>query len=195
MGKLIFSFVLLLLTVPGFSQKTKILNGDLSFLKEASSVHLSFTYDDLMVGKMKEKDYISKRKSEAEKKEAGSGEKWEESWKNDRTRTFEPFFEKRINEEVENISFSSNNPAEITLNVATTFIEPGFNVGVASKNAYINLTYTFSDKNGKNLATIEMLKIPGRDAMGVDFDTSWRISEAYNKAAKELGKMIKKTIK
>ncbi|MGJ7031130.1 hypothetical protein GGU45_001623 [Niabella hirudinis] len=31
---------------------------------------------------------------------------------------------------------------------------------------------------------------PGRDAMGVDFDTSWRISEAYAKAGKSLSKYI-----
>ena len=193
--KLLLTPILSLLLICAVqAQKTKVTSGTLDFLKNAKNVHLTYSYDDLKVGKMSETDYIKKRVADAEKREAGSGAKWEESWKGDRSRSYQPFFETKINETVKTIRFSPEDQGDYNLNVATSFIEPGFNVGVASKSAYINLVFTFTDQAGNALATIDMQKVPGRDAVGADFDTSWRISEAYEKAAKELGKLINKAI-
>jgi len=78
--------------------------------------------------------------------------------------------------------------------VETTFTEPGYNIGVMSKVASINLKITFVDKAGKKLAIMTIEKVPGRDAMGFDYDTGVRIEEAYAKAGKSVGKFIDKKI-
>jgi hypothetical protein len=78
--------------------------------------------------------------------------------------------------------------ATYTVIFKTTFIEPGFNVGVARKNASINAEAIFVESaNPENvLAKVSIENSPGRDAMGYDFDTGYRIQEAYAKAGKEL---------
>ena len=92
------------------------------------------------------------------------------------------------------INFDQNNKANYTMIVETTFTEPGFNVGVMSKVASINLKITFVDKSGKEMAKMTIDKVPGRDAMGFDYDTGVRIEEAYAKAGKSVGKFIDKKI-
>ena len=84
--------------------------------------------------------------------------------------------------------------ASYTFIVKTTRIEPGFNVGVMRKNAEIDLVVDIVETANPStvLATVEILKSPGRDVVGVDFDSSWRIAEAYAKAGKELGQFIAK---
>ena len=74
------------------------------------------------------------------------------------------------------------------LNNEIHFIEPGFNVGVARKNAFINGEAIFVESaNHENiLAKVSIENSPGRDAFGYDFDTGLRIQEAYAKAGKEL---------
>ena len=59
------------------------------------------------------------------------------------------------------------------------------------KPAYINAELIYIDKkSGETLATMEITKVPGRDAMGYDFDTGYRLQEAYAKLGKETGKYI-----
>jgi len=79
------------------------------------------------------------------------------------------------------------------MNVHTTFIEPGYNVGVSRKPAFINLEISIS-KAGEELVHILILKSPGGGAMGYDFDAGYRIAEAYAKAAKSLGKYLTKNL-
>ena len=78
------------------------------------------------------------------------------------------------------------------MKVVTTFIEPGYNVGVSRKNAPIDLEITIFeiDKPDNILATFTVLKSPGKMIFGTDFDTESRIAEAYAKAAKEFGQML-----
>ena len=45
-----------------------------------------------------------------------------------------------------------------------------------------------------SLAVMKINKVPGRDAMGFDYDTGVRIEEAYAKAGKSIGKFIDKEI-
>ncbi len=42
------------------------------------------------------------------------------------------------------------------------------------------------------IAVIEMTNVPGRGAMGNDYDTGYRISEAYAKCGKSLGALLVK---
>ncbi len=181
---------LLCLTTLAYSQKIKTVQGDLAPLKTISAINVEFTYDHLSVGKFKnEEDYIAKKTEEYNKKEPGRGDKWAAAWKEDRTRAYEPKFLELF---LKTSNLSNKKDAQYTLIFHTTFIEPGFNVGAWRKNAYIDATVTIVETANRNaiVAVLSVDNAPGRDVMGVDYDTSWRISEAYAKAGKSLAKYI-----
>jgi len=76
-------------------------------------------------------------------------------------------------------------------------IEPGFNVGVVRRSASINVDIALVETGnpGNSLSEISITKVPGSDVMGFDFDSGWRISEAYAKLGKTLAKYIIKSTK
>ncbi|MVT10093.1 hypothetical protein [Chitinophaga tropicalis] len=189
-----------LLTATSFTvnaQKIKLTEGDLSVLKGQTEINTEFNYDHVSVGDYKEeKDYIERKKSDYNKKEPGSGDKWEIAWKSDRQARFEPRF---------NESFTDAGPikagkfpaAKYTLIFKTTFIEPGFNVGVARKKATMDgeaWIVETADK-GKVVAKLSVDKAPGRLAFGADFDTGVRIMESYATAGKQLANFVEKETK
>jgi len=184
------------------AQKIKVTKGDLSFLKGQTSVLLEFDYSSMAVGKFdKEEDYVNKKVAEMNDKKPGSGDEWHEKWVADRDGRFHPKFEELCNKYTSkaNCNFDQTNiNAKYTAIVKVTFTEPGFNVGVVRKDASIDLEISFVETaNHDNvLAVMTMTKVPGRDAMGNDYDTGYRISEAYAKAGKEFGAyLVKKAFK
>lgn len=180
----------LFITLAATAQKIKKTQGDFTPLKSEKSINIEFKYDGLAVGKFKnEAEYVTKKTEEYNKKEAGKGDKWATDWKGDRPRAYEPQF---IEQFVEKSGLKNEKNAKYTLIFQTTFIEPGFNVGAWRKNASINATATIVETANPNniLAVINIDNAPGRDAMGFDYDTSWRISEAYAKAGKSLANYI-----
>jgi len=81
------------------------------------------------------------------------------------------------------------------MNIHTTFIEPGFNVGITRKPAFINAEIRFRESgSGKEVAVITVQNCPGRDAVGFDFDTGYRLEEAYAKLGKSLAGFILKKL-
>jgi hypothetical protein len=178
-----------------FAQKIKVQSGKLSALSGIKKIKIEYDYSDLSVGKFdKEEDYITKRVTEMNKKEAGTGDRWKENWFKDREARYEPKFEELFAKNTEPVESGKDVESNIIMNVHTIFIEPGFNVGVTRRPSLINLVITFT-KDGEELTIITMNKCPGSDVMGADFDTGWRISEAYAKAGKSLGKYLKKFLK
>ena len=175
-----------------FGQKMKVQSGNLSSLKGIKKIKIVYDYSDLSVGKFDdEADYIAKRVSEMNDKEAGTGDTWKENWIKDREARYEPKFEELFSKYTEPIESGKDIESEVVMNVHTIFIEPGFNVGVSRRPSLINLVVTFT-KSEEQLVVIAIDKCPGSDVMGADFDTSWRISEAYAKAGKSLGKYLMK---
>lgn len=193
--KHVLSLMLVCLVIVGYGQKIKLLEGDLAPLKGQTSVKTEFKYE-MSVGKFdKEQDYIAKKKSELNEKEAGRGDTWEQSWVSDRQDRFEPQF-RELFSKYSDISTVGDN-ADYTLIFKTIKTEPGFNVGVASKPAFIDgeAWIVESKDPSKVVAKISVVKAPGRDVMGFDYETGARLQEAYAKAGKELGAFLKKNIK
>jgi hypothetical protein len=193
--KHVISLMLVCLVIVGYGQKIKLLEGDLAPLKGQTSVKTEFQYE-MSVGKFdKEEDYIAKKKSELNEKEAGRGDTWEQSWVSDRQDRFEPQF-RELFSKYSDISTVGDN-ADYTLIFKTVKTEPGFNVGIASKPAFIDgEAWIVESKNPSNVvAKISVVKAPGRDVMGFDYETGARLQEAYAKAGKELGAFLKKNIK
>ena len=194
--KNVLFIALFCVSLSGYAQKIKLIEGDLSALKGQKAVKTEFNYDDMSVGKFpKEADYIAQKKTDLDKKEPGRGDKWAETWVSDRQERFEPQFRELFAKYAEMSTVGEDSP--YTLIFKTTRTEPGWNIGITRASAFIDAEAWIVDSkdHGKVLAKISVLKSPGRDAMGYDFETGARLQEAYAKAGKELGAFIKKSTK
>ncbi len=177
------------------AQKIKLVSGKLGFLKSEKTIAIEYDYSQMGVGKFKdEQDYLNKKSEEYNKKEPGKGDQWVQAWKNDRATRFQPKFEELLNKNTVKLGPVFGGGATgtpVVMVVKTTFTEPGYNVYVSRQPAMINLEVTFK-KDGADAAKITLFGAPGSTFGGYDFDTGTRISEAYAKAGKELGKFITK---
>lgn len=192
--RIISVMAVLLISMTSFGQKIKIESGKMSALKGITDLKIEYDYTNLGVGKFDvEADYVAKKVADMNEDEAGTGDNWHEAWLNDRPTRYEPKFEELLADYADFINSGQEVESEYLMNVHTTFIEPGFNVGVARKPAYINLEISIS-KAGDELVNILVIKSPGGGAMGYDFDAGYRIQEAYAKAAKSLGKYMTKNL-
>ncbi len=167
------------------------------FLRGQSKLDVKFDYSNLSVGSFgNEEDYIEEKVEEKNKQEPGSGEEWLKEWKGNREKRYEPEFLKMLNKSIVSDkglrAGKDQDDAEYLMIVKTTYMDGGFNVGVVRQNAKINLDITFVAKDDPNdvLAQLKMIEVPGRGAMGYDFTTGVRITEAYALAGKELGKYL-----
>jgi hypothetical protein len=188
--KMAVTVLLIALCIPATAQKIKLVSGDLAPLKDQKELNVEFTYDHLSVGKDSEEDYIRKKTAEYNKKEEGKGDTWAKAWKDDRPMRYEPKFDSLFNDNGDMKAGSFPN-AKYTMIFHTTFIEPGFNVGVARKNSYIDAEATIVETADRNkvVAKISMEDAPGR-MMGFDFDTGMRIMESYAVSGKKLAKFL-----
>ena len=190
-----------LLTMVFFSmnlsaQKIKTKEGDLSVLKDQTSINIEFTYENISVGKFdKESDYIAKKKNEYNAKESGRGDMWAKNWINDRQARYEPKFMDLF---VISSKMTISKDAKYTLIYKTKSIEPGYNIGGGMmiggrKNASVDADVWIvetADKT-KKVAVITVDNAPGGVWGGYDYDTGTRIAESYAIAGKKLGKYIK----
>ncbi|MCK5856779.1 MAG: hypothetical protein KAG64_04775 [Bacteroidales bacterium] len=178
------------------AQKIKMVSGKLDFLKGQNELLVEFAYPEhLNIGKMTEADYITKKTEAAEEKKAGDGERWLKLWKGDRAENYHPKFIELLNDGLASKKVhigEENSQAKYKMVVTTVFIEPGYNIGISRSNAYVNLEISFYEiGNNKELAKFTIMKSPGR-AGGADFDSGFRIGEAYAKAAKSFAKFLLK---
>lgn len=107
----------------------------------------------------------------------------------------EPKFEELINKVTEKkaILFSREaKDAKYMMVILTKNMDPGFNVGVMRRPAYINFEIRIVEKINpeKTLATIQVLNATGQDAMGFDFDAGYRYGESFAKCGKMVGKLL-----
>jgi hypothetical protein len=178
-----------------FAQKVILQSGKLDALKGEKSLKLEFVYDASVGKYAKESEYISAKKEEYNKKEAGKGDKWEEAWNGDKVGRYEPAFRTKLLEVLSEKGINSigkDVDAKYTMIVKTTRIEPGWNIYIQKRFAEIDAEVTIVETANKNnvIAKMELVKMPGRTYGSQDLDTGVRLSEAYEKAAKDLGKFI-----
>ena len=200
--KKIVLFVLIQLVISGIclhAQKIILKSGSFDFLKGQKAILVKYDYSNLSVGKFdKEDDYIAQKVADYNKDEAGKGDKWKEAWFNDRPKRYEPKFEELFNNYMKEKDLQCGQTlpgATFEMNIHTTFIEPGFNIGISRKPAYINVDIRFLESgSGKEVAVVTVDNCPGRDAVGFDFDTGYRLEEAYAKLGKSLSGFILKKL-
>lgn len=186
------SFLLVAATTTSYAQKIKLIEGKLPNLANEKTINLEYGYNNMAVGKYdKEADYVREKTEEYNKKEPGRGDNWAKSWVADRENRFQPKFEELFMK-YSDMTFSSE--AKYTIIFNTTFMEPGFNIGITRKNATMSgdaLIVETANKS-KILAKISVDKAPGGALWGTDLDTGTRIAETYATAARALAKFVKK---
>lgn len=176
------------------SQTIKLIEGDLKFLKGQDEIGITFTYDENMkIGSGTEAEYIKKKMADAEEKEAGGGEKWKAAWYDDRTTHFQPKFIEVFEHYAEKkavVLLENDDNTTYTMVVHTTFIEPGFNVGMMSKKASVNLIVSIVETANPSQVKLKykILKSPGT----AYYDLGVRVGESYAKAGKEFAKLLLK---
>lgn len=202
--KRLFILAFLMLTVnASFAAVVKLTSGSLDALKQESAVNVVYSYEGMRVGKfVNEKDYVDKKVAEFNQKEAGRGDRWRQAWVDDRASRFQPKFEELLNKQFsgskQSLQFGAHPDAKYTLILKTTFMEPGWDVGISAHPALVSATVLLVEtKNQTN--TVASLTITKAKGMGVwegqNYDAGGRLQESYAKAGKELGILIRKKIK
>ncbi|CAM3609211.1 hypothetical protein [Zobellia roscoffensis] len=191
---------LLVVSATTYAQKMKVKEGDIKNLKDISAYTLEFDYSNLEIPKFdSEEDFLADKMAKREEKEAGTGEKFKESWFADREERYEPKFIESFNKRFDDGEVSvSMDAADYTMKIHTTKIYAGYNVGIVRKNAEISTVITvYETANPTNVlleGTYE--DVQGYGAMGNDYNSGYRISECYAKLAKNIaGYIIKKALK
>ncbi len=191
---ILLALAVILMATPSFGQKIKVTEGKVNALEGVTKMKIVYDYSNLGVGKFEvEDEYIAEKVTEMNEDEAGTGDEWKEAWFNDRPTRYEPKFEELFSKYAPFIEAGQETDAEVIMHIHTTFIEPGFNVGVARKPASINLEVTFA-KGDAGLVKLDILNAPGSGGAGFDFDAGFRISEAYAKAGKSLARYLEKNL-
>lgn len=174
-------------------------SGDVSVLSGEKTVNVQYDYSEFGVGKFAtEKEYLDKKSAEYNAKEPGKGDEWKKNWVADRKNRYEPKFEELFNKGMEGkgLKAESGSGAKYTFIVHTTYVEPGFNVGVMRKNAYLNYKVDLVETGGKKtVAEIILSNVAGGQFGGFDYDSGTRIAESYAKAGKLLAAFLEKQLK
>lgn len=180
--------------------KTKLLEGDPSALK-GKKVKTVLTFDDAQVSKYKvgfgkkipESQFIDDKKAKINDKDPGKGDEWAKKWEADKVNLYPNAFQVKYNEMgKETGSSATSDDADVILTIHTNYIEPGYFIGIDKTPAIINAECTFTDKSGALIVKYMISNCPGQ-AFGLgDIDTGARMSEAYEKLAKEVFQAISK---
>jgi len=191
----------------GFSQKLK--SGDLSGLKGQKVINLQFDYSKMKVGKYdNEEEYIKNATADRNKKKEGSGEAWAVKWRADETGRYPGAFGDAFNNKADacGLELKENaTDARFTLIVHTVFLEQGVEAIVAAKASEVELVVDLVETKApdKAIASIESsgkgsttrMSVGGAPVSKETYDAGLRISQAYETAAKSLGKFICKELK
>lgn len=183
------------------AQRVEVRSGNVDVLSGQKTINVEYDYSSFGVGKFAtEQEYLDKKAGEYNAKEAGKGDAWKKTWVDDRKDKYEPKFEELLNKGLADkgiMAVNGNSGAKYTFIVRTTFVEPGFNVGVVRKNAAVDFVIDVvesANKSGK-VAGIALSKVPGGQFGGYDFETGVRIAESYAKAGKTLAAFLDKQLK
>ncbi|MBP0905236.1 hypothetical protein ACFSKN_11335 [Mariniflexile gromovii] len=201
MKKQVSIILVLFCTTFMFAQKADILKGDWKNLKGIKEFNLVFDYSNLEIPKFEnEEAFLKDKMDKRNEKEPGDGERFKKSWFADREDRYEPKFIESFNKRWENNEVQVGKDladAEYTIKIHTTFMYPGYNVGVMRQNSKIDAILSFykNDNPSEIIFEIKYTKAEGYGAFGNDYNSGYRISEAYAKLAKTFAAHLEKKAK
>lgn len=198
MKKTIATFLLLsCIATLSFAQSIVLTSGSVDFIKDQKVIDFSFSYEEMLVGKLTEQEYVDKKTSEYNKKEDGKGEEWKKAWYGDRTERFEPKFLELFDKYMSEVGIAAGTEgAKYRIEINTDFTEPGWNVGVMRQNASVDLSCKVKNiETGEQVASIRIRNASANNFWGTDFTSGYRVQETYAKAGRELAKFLIKKAK
>lgn len=192
MKKILTFTTFCLLSMSFYAQSITLTSGSLDPLKGEKVIKFEFTYDEMIVGKLTEQEYVDKKVADYNNKEAGRGDEWRKNWVEDRGNRFEPKFLELFDKYMKDIGVASGDEgANYVIVFNTEFTEPGFNVGVVRRNASIDMSGKILHiESGDHIASIKIKNASANSFSGMDFDTGYRIQESYAKAGREFAKFL-----
>lgn len=193
------TLLLVLFTAVMYSQKIKLKQGSLDFVKGQKEINVEFVYDNMKLLKknLTNDEYVKEHSAELEEKTKGKGKSWEKSWYASRELIFAPKFLELMNRyfyEDHGIYFGEGlTDANYTLIVETIWIYPGWDAGVMKQHAKVTVLLKFVETGNRDnvLSEVTSENAPG-DQWGSSFDNEDRIGEGYAKTGKSFAKYILK---
>ncbi|UWX55297.1 hypothetical protein NYZ99_01440 [Maribacter litopenaei] len=110
---------------------------------------------------------------------------------------YHPKFIESFNKRFDNGELAvTEDAADYTMEIHTSKIYPGYNVGIVRHNAEIDATFTIYKTGEKDnvLFSGSYRDVQGNGAMGYDYNSGYRISECYAKLAKNIAKEFDKKV-
>ncbi|HSD13999.1 MAG TPA: hypothetical protein VLB74_05075 [Flavobacterium sp.] len=196
--KKIAMIALLLVSVVTMAQTKRILSGDFKNLKGITEFNLVFDYTNLKVDKFEtEEEFLQDKMKKREEK--GTDEEFKRTWFSDREERYEPKFVESFNKRFDGEIKAAKNltSAKYIVKKKTLWIYPGYNVGVVRQSSKLNAIITITEVGNPDniLLSVGYSKVLGSGAGGFDYNSGYRISEAYAKLAKEFASELKKVNK
>ena len=153
----------------------ELVKGDLTPLAGETQLNIEFDYQGMSVGKYAREDtYTQKKVAAYNAKTSGRGDMWLAEWKSNREDFYEPKFKQLLNLYLRKAVVRASTGltrAKYTLLVKTLHTEIGWNVGVLSQPAHINLQTTIVETGNRSHEIAELVgnKIIGQSAWGPNF--------------------------
>jgi len=174
-------------------------SGNFDFLKGQTEVNVQLKFENplFQADNYTEAQYLERRKTETvAKKGEESWRRWDEEWQKHKESVFLDKFIDGLNAKAKKIKFSKDATTKYTLIIDTKWIYAGW-TGFVTQPAKLSseLTFVESENSSKVLTKVKGEKIEGVGSK-VDYGMEYgRISAAYEKTGKELGKAIKNALK
>lgn len=185
-------------TTMSFGQNLTIISGNLGFLKGQTEVNVERNYGSplFQADNFSETEYLERRHKETvAKKGEAAWKTWIDTWEQHVETIWTEKFVEGLNKS-KKIKFAQNIEAKYTLIIRPTWMyagRSGFVTQPGKLSAEITIVETANPSNV--LVTMKGDKIEGVGSK-VDYGMEYgRLSAAYEKTGKEIGKEIKKALK
>ncbi|MGI9650348.1 hypothetical protein [Chryseobacterium sp. RLHN22] len=196
--KKIFLLLFVTVTTMSFGQNLTIISGNLGFLKGQTEVNVERNYGSplFQADNFSETEYLERRHKETvAKKGEAAWKTWIDTWEQHVETIWTEKFVEGLNKS-KKIKFAQNIEAKYTLIIRPTWMYAGWSGFVTQPgklSAEITIVETANPSNV--LVTMKGDKIEGVGSK-VDYGMEYgRLSAAYEKTGKEVGKEIKKALK
>lgn len=196
--KKIFLLLFVTVTTMSFGQTLTIISGNLGFLKGQTEVNVERNYGSplFQADNFSETEYLERRHKETvAKKGEAAWKTWIDTWEQHVETIWTEKFVEGLNKS-KKIKFAQNIEAKYTLIIRPTWMYAGWSGFVTQPgklSAEITIVETANPSNV--LVTMKGDKIEGVGSK-VDYGMEYgRLSAAYEKTGKEIGKEIKKALK
>jgi hypothetical protein len=174
----------------------KVSSGSVIFLRQESRVNLEYDDSGIKVGK-NAKDSVPMEEfiARENQKQTGRGDSWKLEWTGQRIIQYQPKFQALLNKQfVEDniqLEFGTFKDAKYTLILKTKIMMTGKPWPPFPYPPKITADAVFVETNNRTnlVAVVNLVNVPGQGLWGPD------MSEAYAKAGKDLGILIRGKIK